>query len=119
MKKKILLIENDIDISAIITLVLEEEGYDVLCITNYDNIFELINSYQPDIILLDVVKPTTEGTALCRELNLADESAHIPVIVLSTHPHISKVKEICADEVVQKPFDIDNLLAVVKEQFNV
>lgn len=118
MKKRILLIENNKEITELITLVLEEEGYDVLCIGNYENIFEAINSYQPDVILLDVIKPTTEGTALCRELDLADETAHIPVIALSTHPHISKVKEICADEVVQKPFDIDNLLAVIKEQFN-
>lgn len=116
MKKRILVIEKNKDILELINLVLTDEGYKVYAVTNEKDIFEQINTHQPDAILLDIVKPTTEGTELCRQLSLADETAHIPVIVLSTHPHISKVKEICADEVVQKPFDIDFLLEVLAEQ---
>lgn len=116
MAKKILVIENSEHIAELITEILEEAKYQVSCTTNDANIFEHIDQFFPDAILLDVVKPTTEGTELCRQLSLANETAHIPVIVLSTHPQISRVKEICADEIVKKPFDIDHLLGVLEQQ---
>ena len=68
--------------------------------------------------LLDVVRVTVEGTELCRQIKAAEGTTHIPLIVLSTHPQIDKVKQVCADEIVKKPFDIDLLLAVLKDQIH-
>ena len=65
---------------------------------------------------MDILKITDEGTELCRKLKEEDGTSHIPVIVLSTHPQIQKVKDVCADEIVEKPFDIDGLLEVIEEQ---
>ena len=118
MKNKILVIEDDDDICQIISYVLIDGGYaTVLCKSDHD-IFNIILTNQPDIILLDVVKITEQGTELCRTIKAAESFRHIPVIVLSTHPKIEVVKEVCADEVINKPFDISHLLAVVKEQMN-
>ncbi len=116
MKKRVLVIENDKDILEMISLVLEEAGYEASLHTTERNIFEHITAFGPDAILLDIVKPTLEGTELCRQLKEAEQTTHIPVIVLSTHPQAQKVKEICADEVVPKPFDIDALLEILEEQ---
>lgn len=116
MKKRILVVENNRDILDMISLVLEEEGYEVDLYTSEKDIFEHIIDFQPDAILLDIVRPTVEGTELCRQIKAAEQTSHIPVIVLSTHPQIQKVKEVCADEVVPKPFDIDALLEVLAEQ---
>lgn len=116
MKKRILVVENNRDILDMISLILEEEGYEASLYTTEKNIFEHIVDFQPDAILLDIVKPTIEGTELCRQIKEAEQTSHIPVIVLSTHPQIQKVKEVCADEVVPKPFDIDALLEVLAEQ---
>jgi DNA-binding response OmpR family regulator len=116
MKKRILVVENNRDILELISLILTEEGYELSLFINETNIFEHIKTFEPDAILLDIVQPTLEGTELCRQLKAAEGTSHIPVIVLSTHPHIQKVKEICADEIVPKPFDIDGLLEVLQEQ---
>lgn len=116
MKKRILVVENNLDILELITIVLKEEGYIVSAYSSEKNIFEHIISFNPDAILLDVIRPTLEGTELCRQIKAAERTSHIPVIVLSTHSQIQKAKEICADEVVEKPFDIDGLLDVLNEQ---
>jgi DNA-binding response OmpR family regulator len=115
MKKRILVVENDKTILDLIGLFLTEEGYEVALFSNEKNIFDAIVMFSPDAILLDIFRPTLEGTELCRQLKAASNTEHIPVIVLSTHHQIQKVKEICADEVVAKPFDIDGLLSVLKE----
>ena len=116
MKKRILVVENNKDILDLISLVLEEADFEVVAYLTEKNIFDQIIEFQPDAILLDIVKPSVEGTELCRQIKEAEGTSHIPVIVLSTHPQIQKVKEVCADEVVEKPFDIDGLLEVLSEQ---
>lgn len=116
MKQRILVVENNVDILDLIKLVLIDEGYTVLGVTTEKNIFDHITSFCPDAILLDIIKPTLEGTELCRQIKAAEGTSHIPVIVLSTHPQIQKVREVCADEIVEKPFDIDGLLVALDEQ---
>lgn len=115
MKKRILVVENNKDILGLISIVLEDAGYEYELFTNEKNIFEHIIQFEPDAILLDIVQPTLEGTELCRQIKAAEGTNHIPVIVLSTHPKIEKVKEVCADEVVSKPFDIDFLLETLED----
>ncbi|TKC10227.1 response regulator [Pedobacter polaris] len=116
MKKRVLVVENNKDILELISLVLDEAGYDIHAFTNDKDIFDLIKTFQPDAILLDIIQPTLQGTELCRQIKEAEGTSHIPVIVLSTHPQIQKVKEVCADEIVEKPFDIDGLLEILSEQ---
>lgn len=116
MKKRILVVENNKEILEMISMLLEDEGYEVNPYITESNIFEHIVAFNPDAILLDIVKPTVEGTELCRQIKEAEGTSHIPVIVLSTHPQIQQVKQVCADEVVPKPFDIYFLLDVLAEQ---
>ncbi len=116
MKKRILVVENDKSILELITLVLDDAGYHVLAYPNEEKIYNHIVKFQPDAIILDIIMPTTKGTELCQQIKDAETTSHIPVIVLSTHPKIERVKEICADEVVAKPFDIDGLLEVLNDQ---
>lgn len=118
MKKRILVVENNKDILELISLVLDEAGYEVDLYLSEINIFEKITTFQPDAILLDIVKPSVEGTELCRQIKEAENTSHIPIIVLSTHTQIHKVKEVCADETIKKPFDIDTLLEVLNEQLS-
>ena len=116
MKKRILVVENNKEILDVIAIVLEQAGYEYRLYTNEKNIFVQVIQFEPDAILLDIVQPTIEGTELCRKIKAAEGTTHIPVIVLSTHPKIEKVKEVCADEVIAKPFDIDFLLETLDDQ---
>lgn len=118
MKKRILVLEKNKDILELIGIVLNDEGYYTKLISSESAFYNHIKEFQPDIILLDVIHPTKEGTALCEAIKNSTDTASIPVIVLSTHPKAEVVKEICADEVVHKPFDISLLISVIEQQLN-
>ena len=112
--KRVFVFEKDRDILEIISHVLIEEGYKVEGFGNEKEFLSQIVVKIPDLILLDVVRISPEGTALCKQLKIIENIKHIPVIVLSTHDKAIEVKKICADEVVSKPFDVDMLLQVVE-----
>ena len=117
MKKKILVVENDKDISNIISFILEDEGYEVKTLKSVAGLIETIITYSPNAILLDIIVPGIEDTEICQAIKSAKGINHIPLIVLSTHPAVTAtIKEICADEVISKPFDINDLVQIVSEQ---
>lgn len=119
MKRKILAIENDHGVRDLIHTVLSEAGYHITLIGTDDDIFEEIKIFEPDAILLDVVRTTEKGTEICRAIRESEVTGHIPVIVLSTNANVAEtIKEICADEVIPKPFDVDKLLEVIETQLN-
>ena len=119
MKKKIFVVENDPSILEIVTSLLTDEGYEVKALNMEDGIFEEIEVFKPHVILLDIVKPTEKGTLICRTLKADKRTKHIPVIVLSTHSKmVEAVKNVCADEVIPKPFDIFDLLNTIELQLS-
>jgi DNA-binding response OmpR family regulator len=119
MKKKIFVVENDDSILEIVSSLLTEEGYDVKALRTDKGIYEQIEHYKPNVILLDVIKPTDEGEELCRTLKADSRTKHIPVVVMSTHSKVAEtIKSVCADEIVPKPFDIFDLLNTIQMQLS-
>lgn len=116
MKKKLIIVERDEDILHIISIIFEERGYTVRAYRTEEGILPKIHDEQPDAVLLDIIRPTIEGTTLCRAIKETETTKHIPVIVLSTHLKIEQVREVCADDVLSKPFDIDELVNTVERQ---
>jgi DNA-binding response OmpR family regulator len=116
MKKTILVVEKDEGILEIVNLILLDRGYVVKGLRSEKGAIEAILTARPCAIILDIVAVTTEGTELCRLIKEHPEIKHIPIIVLSTHPKAVEVKGICADDVISKPFDIDELIACVERQ---
>jgi DNA-binding response OmpR family regulator len=116
MKKKILVVDRDKDILEIITYVLTDRGYEVISSRTEDGMLSQILNINPDAVLLDIIKPSIEGTELCRAIKGNNATKNIPVIVLSTHQKAAAVKEICADEIVAKPFDISELVETLEKQ---
>jgi DNA-binding response OmpR family regulator len=116
MKKRILVVENDKHILELISIILDDAGYEACLYLNENKIFEHITQFQPDAIILDILRPTLKGTELCRQLKEARSTTHIPIIALSTDAKIQKVKGICADEVIEKPFDIDLLINILNKR---
>lgn len=115
--KRILIIDNDKGIRDVIAEVLTEEGYAVTTISHEKKLTDYIAGLRPDAILLDVIKPSDEGAELCKALKAKESTRDIPLIVLSTHMKITEtIKEVCADDVLAKPFDITELVNVVENQ---
>ena len=115
MKKKILVVERDEDILYVIRHLLEDQGFEVGVSRSEEGILERVVAEMPDVVLLDIIKPSDEGKALCNALSQVPSIKHIPVIVLSTYPQIQKEDIECADEVIDKPFEISKIVNVINE----
>jgi len=119
MAKKILVIEDDKDIRDTIVYVLEEQKYEVTS-SEDSKILRSIDEIKPDMILLDnwltEWKSDATGQELSKGLKSNPATSHIPVIIISA---VSDVKEIAeaglADGYLKKPFDLNDLLAIVQK----
>lgn len=119
MAKKILVIEDDKDIRDTIVYVLEEENYEVIS-SGDAKILKSVHDIAPDMILLDNWltdwKSDANGEQLSRELKTNAATSHIPVIIISA---VSNIKEIAeaglADAFLRKPFDLADLIKIVKK----
>jgi DNA-binding response OmpR family regulator len=114
MNRTILVNETDNDILEIVTLILANQGFVVKPLMAEEAALTIIAEVKPCAILLDVIRVTEEGTRLCRQIRRNKGTMHIPIVVLSTQPKATALKDIYADEVLLKPFDVNNLIAVVE-----
>ena len=113
-KKKILIVDDDEDISELISLYLVKECFDTKRAEDGDVAIRLFNEYQPDLILLDIMLPGKDGYDVCREIR---KTSKVPIIMLSAKGEIfDKVLglELGADDYMIKPFDSKELVARVK-----
>ena len=120
--KKIMVIEDDKDIRDTIVYILEEEQYEVIS-SEDSKILKSIDSIKPDLVLLDNWltdwKSDANGQQLSKELKTDPATSHIPVIIISA---VSNIKEIAeaglADGYLRKPFDLTELVSLVKHHLD-
>jgi len=114
--KKIMIIEDDPDIREIMTVILEEEGYAVIGLANGSTAFETIEKMRPATVLLDVQLGDMDGRDICKALKEDPATKDIPVIIVSaTHGlHTAHEKRCGADDYLNKPFDLTDLIGRVK-----
>ncbi|MBR1598748.1 MAG: response regulator transcription factor [Lachnospiraceae bacterium] len=113
-KKKILIVDDDENIAELISLYLVKECFDTEIAENGELALEKFKSYQPDLILLDIMLPGIDGYDVCREIR---KSSSVPVIMLSAKGEVfDKVLglKIGADDYMVKPFDSNELVARVQ-----
>lgn len=116
MGKKVLVIERDEDILHVIEKILSDQNFEVIASRIEVDMIDKIIQIKPHAILLDIISPTVAGTKLCKEIKASPRIKHIPVIVLSTHFDVNSFRKDCADTVISKPFDMDDLIETVKKQ---
>lgn len=113
-KQKILIVDDDNNIAELISLYLTKECYDTQIVGDGEAALEAVRSYQPNLILLDLMLPGIDGYQVCREVR---QKSQIPIIMLSAKGEIfDKVLglELGADDYMEKPFDSKELVARVK-----
>ena len=113
-KNKILIVDDDANIAELISLYLAKECFDTEIVGDGESALRSVKSYQPDLILLDLMLPGIDGYQVCREVRA---SSDIPVIMLSAKGEVfDKVLglELGADDYMEKPFDSKELVARVK-----
>ena len=116
-KKRILLIEDEEDIAALIKLQAELSGYKLHVEVDGINGFRAIEREKPDLVVLDLMLPGMNGYDLCRKIKATTELRNIPVIILSAKSEELDVLlglELGADDYVAKPFSPKILISRIK-----
>lgn len=118
--KRILLIEDDSDLFSLLKYNLEKEGFGVTGTQTGRGALELIRREKPDLIVLDIMLPDSDGLDICKGIRATPEIAHIPVIFLTaraTETDRILGLELGANDYVVKPFYVRELVARIKIQF--
>lgn len=113
-RQKILIVDDDNNIAELIALYLNKECFDTRLVFDGMEALDAFNSYNPDLILLDLMLPGKDGYQICREIRM---KSNIPIIFLSAKGEtFDKVLglELGADDYIIKPFDSKELVARVK-----
>ena len=111
---KILIVDDDANISALLKMYFENEGYDVKLACDGVEGLSYFKIFEPDLVLLDIMLPKKDGWQVCREIR---EISTKPIIMITAKGEVfDKVLglELGADDFVVKPFDMKELSARVK-----
>jgi DNA-binding response OmpR family regulator len=114
MSKRILVVEDDPVIQRLIIEFLEDEGFQVLAVSDGQAGVDAAQRTLPDLILMDLMLPVLDGMAATRAIKRDTRTDSIPVIAISAGTNLRiHAEQLPADGVVGKPFDLDTLLAAV------
>lgn len=113
-KQKILIVDDDENIAELISLYLAKECFDTMMVHDGEKALIAYDTYQPNLILLDLMLPGIDGYQVCREIR---SRSNVPIIMLSAKGEVfDKVLglELGADDYIMKPFDSKEMVARVR-----
>lgn len=126
-KKKILLVEDDIDFADATKLILESKSYTVAVAFDGKEGLEKAQTLEPDLIILDVMMPEMDGYEVCTRLKADPKYRHIPIILLTavgeaipaTKYTLEMGMKTEADDYISKPVEPEELVERVENLFRI
>jgi excisionase family DNA binding protein len=113
-KRKVLLVDDDVELVELMTKVLEEDGrFEVRVATTGFDAGMMVKEYRPDLIVLDVMLPDINGKEVCRRVRDDDSLEDVRILCISGMIEEDKIQELKlhgADDFLHKPFDIEELI---------
>src|SRR5438045_3498433 len=116
-KGRILVVEDDFDISNMLRIYSTGQGFEVSVAPRGNDALAMTRQSLPHLIVLDIMLPDMDGYAVCKQLRTTTRTSHIPIIFLTQKDERSdKIAglELGADDYITKPFDIEELKLRVK-----
>ena len=105
--KKILVLDDDVDIGQMLQMMLEFKGYQVLAITRTDQLLPALNENQYDLLILDMLIGAENGCDVCRMLKSNPEFSGLPVLLFSALPDArASAMNAGANDFIAKPFEM-------------
>ncbi len=119
--KRILIVDDEPHIQEVIRVSLEDFGFDLMEVSDGENVFQTVLDARPDLILLDVMMPGKDGYAVCQELKADPQTAAIPIILLTAKSRPEEMEQglaAGANAYVAKPFSPLSLLTVIHQHLS-
>jgi DNA-binding response OmpR family regulator len=114
-KKKVLVIDDDEAVLDIMEEALKYEGFEVKILSKADDIATLIDSYSPDILLIDYLLKGINGGEICHQVKTNPATRQVPVIIVSAYPKVLlSLGNYGCDKFIPKPFDLEDLVGSIK-----
>lgn len=114
MSKRVLVVDDDEDMQALLQTVLEKQEYEVVTAEDGLVALEELEKSIPDLIVLDLMMPRMDGYTFAEELRNRGLQSSIPIIVLSADVGAKqKINQLGADSYIAKPFDVRDLLGEI------
>jgi DNA-binding response OmpR family regulator len=115
MMKKILIIDDDADVLNVMEEALKYEGFSVKTSGSADDVMALIDSFNPDLLLIDYILKGINGGEICHQVKVKPETSRLPVIIVSAYPKVlSSLGDYGCDRFISKPFDLEDLTGSIK-----
>jgi CheY-like chemotaxis protein len=112
MRKKILVVDDEVGIREALIDVLESRNFTVLSAQDGVDALRVLEEHEPDVILSDLRMPRMDGKGLYELVKTTQSHSHIPFIFMSATPEKLKALDVYA--VLQKPFQFENLISKVE-----
>jgi len=117
---KILVVDDDPDISMMLKLMLEYKGYAVTILEKPEDTIKALQEDDISMVIIDMLLSGVSGTDICKSIRQNYKMTGFPVLMISAHPN---AKEICleagADDFISKPFDMNDILSKIGNLVNV
>lgn len=112
----ILVVEDDPQVARLISLVLQRNGFDSKVVADGQSALDAAREKKPAMIFADLTIKGMGGEALCSALKSSPETKNIPYVVVSGDRDIAEKARVCgADDYMGKPFEFDDLIALVRK----
>lgn len=117
MAKKILVVDDEPDLLAVLSFRLEKSGYEIYQATDGQETLDMVLQIVPDLIILDVYLPIINGDEVAKQIKKDGKLKNIPVILISasTVALEERAKKCQADGFFAKPIEISNLIEKIKQ----
>lgn len=113
--KKIMIVDDDLSIVDAIKSILELYNYEVTTCSNGSTLVQ-IHECQPDLLLLDIWMPGIDGKTLCKSIKEDPLIKGLPIVIISASKNVKKdASDAGANDYLEKPFEMDTLLAMVSK----
>lgn len=112
---KIVIVDDSMDLLEVLRFFLEEKGYEVETVTTQQDLISIIQSFSPDLIILDIYLQGEDGREICKELRKQESDKYLCILMFSASAKaLINYKEYGADGYIEKPFGLNEIVTKIE-----
>lgn len=116
--KKIMVIEDDSDVSIVLADLLKSYGYEAYIFASGENALAVIEEILPDVLIMDLMMPQISGFEICKTLRSMNTMHNLPMIAITGYDSVDnrrKIFDAGIDDYLPKPFDLKMLIKKIQD----